>query len=506
MKSKATWFILLILLAAFTSQAQKPLYTFTFKVYINESTAQYYGGHAAIENLIGNQFADVNQFYNNETGFTGSYQFVPASFSYFTETGANQHVMDSLANQAPETAYDFRVLYSRSPYPPDPNGNQNILSDYEVHTRSIRFALNAEAEWQQSLFGPIPTRILCHEIGHSRGAADLYSVNLAANNNQLYPDVSYTYPVASIMNYLYDLNAGWDPHSIACINASGGTILTEASWQTLFWSLFPSNISIRLRNSQGDPLTNAKVTLYGIRWLSNALNTSDAFVYYTDAQGNVSFDLSNTANNPFIQNGAFALFSNFLVVAEYQGQGAYNWIPIFDVQTAKINGQNEYLLDYAFNTSPVVSISSPLDNAVFIAPSNITISAIASDSGGLVSKVDFYSGTTLLGTDVSAPYSFAWNDVTDGFYDITAVATDTNGISTTSAPVSITVNVNQPSVIDITSPVAGSTYTGNSVTIDVTASDPDGSITLVEYYDGSILLGSSTAEPYEFIWNNPPAG
>jgi hypothetical protein len=92
------------------------------------------------------------------------------------------------------------------------------------------------------------------------------------------------------------------------------------------------------------------------------------------------------------------------------------------------------------NTPPSVSLTSPASNATFTAPANITLSANASDSNGTVNKVDFYrGGTTLIGTDTTSPYSWAWNNVAAGSYSLTAKATDNAGAVTTSGAVAITV-------------------------------------------------------------------
>ena len=65
----------------------------------------------------------------------------------------------------------------------------------------------------------------------------------------------------------------------------------------------------------------------------------------------------------------------------------------------------------------------------------------------------------------------------------------------------------------ITSPAHGTQFNvGSSVTIQATASDPDGhSITKVDFvaYNsdaGSVPLGTDTTAPYEFTWNNLPIG
>jgi hypothetical protein len=92
------------------------------------------------------------------------------------------------------------------------------------------------------------------------------------------------------------------------------------------------------------------------------------------------------------------------------------------------------------NVAPTVSITSPANGAIFTAGANITINATASDSDGTVSNVQFFQGSTSLGTDSSSPYSVTWNNVPAGNYSLTARATDNGGAQTTSSPVSITVN------------------------------------------------------------------
>ncbi|MBC7450218.1 MAG: discoidin domain-containing protein [Cytophagales bacterium] len=91
------------------------------------------------------------------------------------------------------------------------------------------------------------------------------------------------------------------------------------------------------------------------------------------------------------------------------------------------------------NPSPTVSITSPVNNATFTNPAAITINATAADANGSVAKVDFYNGTTLLGSDNTAPYSFIWNTQIGGRYTLYAKATDNQGAVTTSIPVSIVV-------------------------------------------------------------------
>ncbi len=98
------------------------------------------------------------------------------------------------------------------------------------------------------------------------------------------------------------------------------------------------------------------------------------------------------------------------------------------------------------NTPPVVSLTSPANNAQYPAGGAIQLIAAASDADGSITGVSFYNGTTLISTDTTAPYSCSFTAQNAGTYTFSAVATDNAGASTTSATVSVTVTaVNQVS-------------------------------------------------------------
>lgn len=91
------------------------------------------------------------------------------------------------------------------------------------------------------------------------------------------------------------------------------------------------------------------------------------------------------------------------------------------------------------NQPPSVSLTAPTAGAIFNAPASITLTATASDVDGTIARVDFYAGSTLLGSDPSSPYSFQWTGVIAGTYPLTAVARDSGGASTVSSTRDITV-------------------------------------------------------------------
>lgn len=162
------------------------------------------------------------------------------------------------------------------------------------------------------------------------------------------------------------------------------------------------------------------------------------------------------------------------------------------------------------NQLPSVAITTPVNNASFNAPANITITANAADVDGSVSKVEFYNGSILLGTDAIAPYSFSWTNVGTGAYSLTAVATDNVGATTTSSVVTATVvtaPVNQAPSITLTAPANNTSVNAPaSILISATAADADGTISKVEFYNGSTLLGSDVTAPYAYTWTNVGSG
>jgi len=157
------------------------------------------------------------------------------------------------------------------------------------------------------------------------------------------------------------------------------------------------------------------------------------------------------------------------------------------------------------NKAPTVSITSPANGSTFNQGDQITIEATAADEDGTIAQVEFFDGTTSLGVDDSAPYSTVVQNANGGVYNVVAVATDNKGGKTTSGSVQLTVNYRP--VVSITSPANFSNYTtGDNVLITAQASDPDGSIAQVEFFNGGISIGVDNAAPYEATLTNAEVG
>jgi hypothetical protein len=102
-------------------------------------------------------------------------------------------------------------------------------------------------------------------------------------------------------------------------------------------------------------------------------------------------------------------------------------------------------INFAASGFIAVALTSPANNATLVNPSSVTLAATASPaSGHSLLKVEFYQGATKLGEDTTSPYSYNWVSPAAGSYSLTAVATDSGGLSAASTPVSVMISSGGP--------------------------------------------------------------
>jgi hypothetical protein len=159
-------------------------------------------------------------------------------------------------------------------------------------------------------------------------------------------------------------------------------------------------------------------------------------------------------------------------------------------------------------TAPMVTIQLPMASSVFTG-GVVNVDVTASDNVGVTGVRFFRNGVEFGTQDTTAPYasSFDVSTLANGFYNLTVVAQDAAGNSTTSAPVRIEVNkpvvpggdLVLPTVL-ITSHVTGATVSG-TVNITANASDNVGVVGVQFYVDGAALGTEDTTSPYSATWN-----
>lgn len=212
---------------------------------------------------------------------------------------------------------------------------------------------------------------------------------------------------------------------------------------------------------------------------------------------NQTWGLSRVNLATAVLPGSDATF-NFTVTAptapgaySFQWRMVQNGVQRFGALTTNVNVQT-------VNNPPTVSLTSPANNASFTSGSTVTLNATASDSDGTISKIEFFRGSTKLGEDTTAPYSYTWTNVSAGNYVLTARATDNGGAIATSSAVNISVTTpNQSPVSNPGGPYSG--LRGQAVQFNGGASsDPDGLISSYQWSfgDGQNASGATPTHTY----------
>ncbi|MGC8828764.1 MAG: Ig-like domain-containing protein [Verrucomicrobiia bacterium] len=162
------------------------------------------------------------------------------------------------------------------------------------------------------------------------------------------------------------------------------------------------------------------------------------------------------------------------------------------------------------NILPEVSLISPTNNVVYIAPETITIEGEATDEDGTIQKVEFYDGSTKLGEISEPPYLFVWTNPPIGWHDVRIAAIDNmSGVKYSSAILVTIYSAETIPLVQITNPFNGRVWDNlegyTNVTIQVRASAFSGVTNVIFFADG-VEIGSMVAMPYSMVWSNVPFG
>ncbi len=150
-----------------------------------------------------------------------------------------------------------------------------------------------------------------------------------------------------------------------------------------------------------------------------------------NADGSFSYDPTTSATLTVLANGVMVDDTFDYTVTD--GFGGFSTATV----TVTVTG---------VNAPPTASITFPADGSTFIAPASFTMTATATDVDGTITQVEFREtiSNTSLGTDPTSPYSVDLANLTAGTYTFVAIATDDDGVTGTSAPITITVLANPP--------------------------------------------------------------
>ena len=160
---------------------------------------------------------------------------------------------------------------------------------------------------------------------------------------------------------------------------------------------------------------------------------------------------------------------------------------------------------YSAYEFPLVVLTAPVTCGPFSAGVPLVLAADARSEFDSIARVEFYSGAGLIGTANAFPYTFTWALPTAGALSLSAIAYDSRGLWTQSAPLKVTLTGNQPPTATLTAPAAGATFSaGQTITLMANASDPDGTVSKVDFRANGTIVGTATTAPYQVSWI-PPA-
>ncbi|KAA3614654.1 MAG: T9SS C-terminal target domain-containing protein [Calditrichaeota bacterium] len=209
-------------------------------------------------------------------------------------------------------------------------------------------------------------------------------------------------------------------------------------------------------------------------------NYSDSFI---DAKGNYSIIRDNIAyrsNNPIITD-AFQVhqraigwgLDNAFIGNEVYLDDANAYIVDVSSGSAYVGNNtrhpegNMYKGNYSEhdNIPPIVKMISPESGSSHESGDTIELSANALDLDGEIVKVEFYANDAKLGEAFAQPYTYVWNSVSAGDYNVYAKAFDNEFVTTSSETIIVRVDTLAGNVSKFTLNffnVFTSSYEGNS--------------------------------------------
>lgn len=153
-------------------------------------------------------------------------------------------------------------------------------------------------------------------------------------------------------------------------------------------------------------------------------------------------------------------------------------------------------------SGPAVAITAPASSALLALNNSTVLSANATAAGSAtVVKVDFFAGTTLVGTATSAPFNVVWTPTTAGAVSLTARVTDSNGstATSTSVPVTVATDPSQMTLALTLSPGFTTVPVGATRNILATVTPVQGrAVTRVEFFVDGVKVGEKTSAPFNY--------
>lgn len=316
-------YVFLCLAISFVSTLlAQPVYTFKIKVGIDRETINTLGGFEKVKQMTRDMFKKVNRAFNYNAQFVAIYNFeLDYDAMYIYDGPSNEEI------KIPHPKHDFLVIIDGlKTHSSEVGGGWNGGETQAIyHSRTYNDNFNDPFN-QEAIDGII------HEFGHARGVPDIYAMTVDGAKNPI--NGQSFLGIRCVMNYPYKEDH-WCKFAVNLINLAADK---KIEIDSLVANLCPSKINIIVLNSNDEPVKDAIIKLYPVKWYSYSVTKTPHIISRTSADGICSLN-----GNVYGYNAEFGLDCvNFLVEAEWNNKRTYGWLPLYEVQNARFEGKTSF--------------------------------------------------------------------------------------------------------------------------------------------------------------------
>jgi len=305
--------------------AQLPGWKFRCKIFGESSIVKRAGGRVGFMKKVDALLEEISGYYQipeiNPEGDNQVHFFMTEMVVF---EGASTTVMYDTSGGTDDT-YDVRIVMKVNDETFDRDGYLGSPYMSIIHTKD-----NYEGLWTGT-----GRDALVHELGHFRGAVDMYASELPASGN---PITGEGYEAETcMMNSPYGINE-WCEYSLLAINASGGGKFAIPNNDTV-----PDGLKMTVVDKDGNAAGGAAVKFYPVYPYSSEVLTEPRHQGTLSAQG--VFEISSEA---FYKPGTTDHIANYLVEVEYDGVKSYKWMPLYKAMEYKMSHDYTEVYLYTF--------------------------------------------------------------------------------------------------------------------------------------------------------------
>ena len=193
--------------------------------------------------------------------------------------------------------------------------------------------------------------------------------------------------------------------------------------------------------------------------------------------------------------------------------GKWKYIPDLDIflgAYGEFEGQIWAFKPSAWSPSvsdPIPFITAPFNGSTIAMGATVDITVNSVDP--TVDEVTVFVDDVSVATGSSVPFTTTVSTSAIGMLEIKATTVGADDIERESVPVNVFIEDlnNNPPNISLTSPSNSASFDlGQTISIAADATDSDGTIALVEFFDGGAKLGDDDQAPYTYEWMNVAPG